>query len=417
MKPVCSSDGFQKRVFKNFSALVVIRGLGLIAPLISLPYILRVIGMELYGHVALSMIIGTFAGSIIQYGFPITAVKAVARNKASLIRLTCTYWNNYYASLLIALFVGIAHLTLTLSLPNFREMWLIHFGAIAMTIGTALFPHWFFLGIEKSFIVALSTLFVRLTHLALILIFIRDPEDFVYVNLLGAVGAWLNVLIAIWLIVFQLGVRPIPVRLQTIARVIHNTFPAFLLQWAPNMYNSASMILLGFYVSPVLLGGFNAANTLVTTVSAIGQLLANALLPVLSHSFDRHRLSAMILIVSGIFVAVSLYAFAPGFAQLLSNSGIETIQNNIRYLALSVPFLFVYLAFGHIYVALTEMRFLAGRLTVVISIVGFVCAFFLIPLFGEVGFAALMVLARASMALMAFTLYKTHVRQSKERTI
>lgn len=405
-------DGFKGRVLRNFSALVVVRGLGLIAPLIALPYILRVIGLENYGHVAFSMIVATFAGSIIQYGFPITAVKTVAEANRAGRGLDAAFWNNFHASLTIALVVGAAHLAVVLSLPAFRAMLPVHLGAILMATGIALFPHWLFLGLERSFYVAFSTLLVRLGHLGLIVVFIRDPGDYVLVNYLGAAAAWLNIAIALWLILGRFGLRPTAPAPRRIARVIREVFPAFLLQWSPNLYNSASAILLGFHVPPAVLGGFNAANSLITVVGALGQLLSNAFLPILSTGFDRHRVAATILMAAGVVIALLAWLLAPVAAAVLTDTGREVIAQNIRYLSFSLPFLFAYLAYGHNYVALTEKRILAGRLTAVFSLIGLALAFILIPRIGVAGFAWVLVLSRGGMALMVYILYRQHRRET-----
>jgi PST family polysaccharide transporter len=81
-------------------------------------------------------------------------------------------------------------------------------------------------------------------------------------------------------------------------------------------------------------------------------------------------------------------------------------------LVFSVPFLFTYFAFGHNYIALTEKRVIAGKITVAISVSCLGLALLLIPLSGVIGFAAIMVIARGSMALMGFLLFKQHRRET-----
>jgi len=404
-------DGFKVRVLRNFSALVVVRGMSMIAPLVALPYILRVIGLENYGHIAFSMVVATFAGSIIQYGFPITAVKTVAKANRAGRGLDSVFWNNFHASLTIAIAVGTVHLLVVLSIPAFRAMLTVHIGAILMATGTALFPHWLFLGLERSFYVAFSTLLVRLGHLILIVVFIRDPSDYVLVNYLGGVAAWLNISIGLSLIIGRFGLKPTLPDPLKIWRTICDVFPAFLLQWSPNLYNSASAILLGFHVSPAVLGSFNVANSLTTVVGTLGQLLANAFLPILSTGVDRHRVAATTLISCGVLVTFIAWFLAPFAAAVLSDSDRDIIAQNIRYLSLSLPFLFVYMAYGHNYIALTEKRTLASRLMALFSLGGLTLAFVLIPRMGIVGFVWVLILSRGSMALMVYILYLQHRRE------
>jgi PST family polysaccharide transporter len=387
---------------------MIVRGLNLIAPVIALPYILRIVGLENYGHVAFTAVIATFAGSVIQYGFSVTGVKAIAsaRNDADLLALT--FWRNFFASMLIGIMVVAGHAVIMLSLPSFRAMWPLHLGAILLAAGNALVPHWLFLGLERSYYVAISTFIVRFSYLLLIVLFVRAPQDYVLINFLGAAVAWLNMVIALAIVSGMFKLAPSRVKLGHIVETIQDGFSPFLLQWTPNLYNSASIILLGFHVSPAALGAFNAANAVVTLVTSLGQLLANAFLPILSTSFAWHKVSSRLLIVTGLVLAVTIMLFAPVLAFLLAESGRDVITRDLFYLSLSIPFLFGYYAFGYNYVSLTDRRNQAGYSVLLISLAGLLLSFILVPPFASAGVGAVLFVARGSMFALSYAIYRNH---------
>ncbi|MHA3793424.1 oligosaccharide flippase family protein [Sphingomonas sp. YL-JM2C] len=394
------------RVLRNFSSLMVIKGLNLIAPVIALPYILHTVGLENYGHIAFTTVIATFAGSIIQYGFSLTGVKAIASVREEPNLLAHIFWCNFLASLLIGLTVIAVHVGLVLSVPSFREMWALHIGAILLAAGNALVPHWLFLGLERSYYAAVGTFIVRFSYILLLILFVRTPQDYVLINFLGAGMAWLNIILALVVVIGVFRLLPIRIGYREIIYTIRNGFSSFLLDWTPNLYNSASIMLLSFNVSPITLGAFNAANTVVTLVTSLGQLLANAFMPILSTSFSLHRISSRFLVITGLLVATLVFAFAPFGAALLAANGQDMIERNLIYLAFSIPFAFGYYAYGYNYVALTEKREQAGYVVLLISILGILLSFFIVPALGSVGVAIILFLGRGSMFAMSYVIYR-----------
>ena len=68
-------------LLKNISYLGVVQGLNYILPLITLPYLVRVIGVEKFGVISLATAVISFFLVITDYGFNYTATREVALNK------------------------------------------------------------------------------------------------------------------------------------------------------------------------------------------------------------------------------------------------------------------------------------------------------------------------------------------------
>ena len=58
-----------KRIIKNISSLFSLQMATYIIPLINLPYLVRVLGVEGYGYLGFSLAITQYANLIINYGF------------------------------------------------------------------------------------------------------------------------------------------------------------------------------------------------------------------------------------------------------------------------------------------------------------------------------------------------------------
>ena len=385
---------------------MLVRGFNLLIPVITLPYILRVIGLENYGHIALSIAIATFLGSIIQYGFSISAVKEISQVRDNTADVADAFWRNFFTSLSLSVLIGALYFSMVLAIPFMQEQHVVYLGAFLLAAGNALFPHWLFLALERTHFVVVSTAATRVLYLALILVFLRAPQDYVLLNLLGAIGAWLNIAIAAYFIIGRFGLKPLAPARHHIVTTLRDGFHSFLIQWTPNLYNSASILILGLSVSPAVLGVFNAANAIITLVNSIGRLLSNAFLPILSTSLDKHNVVVRVLLGCGVFSMIIILLFAPYIATLLAPEGQEDIARNLRYIALGIPFVFGYFAYGLNYVALMSRSKTAGYSSLWISIAGMGAALALIPAFGAIGAAAVLLFTRAGLFLISYLIYR-----------
>lgn len=81
----------KKRLLANFASLIVLRGFQFLIPLITLPYLVRTIGLEKFGLINFALALGLYFGAVVQYGFGVTATREIARNRDDPEKLSQIY--------------------------------------------------------------------------------------------------------------------------------------------------------------------------------------------------------------------------------------------------------------------------------------------------------------------------------------
>jgi PST family polysaccharide transporter len=66
-----------KRLLSNFFSLSVLQGLNYLFPLITMPYLTRVLGMDKYGLVSYAAVIISYFQMVTDYGFNLSATKDI----------------------------------------------------------------------------------------------------------------------------------------------------------------------------------------------------------------------------------------------------------------------------------------------------------------------------------------------------
>src|SRR5690554_7474875 len=158
-----------KTLLENFFSLSALQVVSMLLPLITLPYVLRTIGYEKYGLIALALSLTAYFNSIVDYSFRITATRDVAVFRNSPKKLNLIYSKVITVKTLFLLLSLLIITVVVLTYPPFyQEKKLFFFSALSL-VGYMLFPEWFFQGIEKM-------KYITIINVSVKIIFARSEE-------------------------------------------------------------------------------------------------------------------------------------------------------------------------------------------------------------------------------------------------
>ncbi|HAJ45575.1 MAG TPA: hypothetical protein DCL54_03225 [Alphaproteobacteria bacterium] len=281
-----------RAVLKNMTALYLFQGLNYLLPLIIIPYLVRVLGLEVFGilmFVTAFIIIGRVW---VAFGFDLTATRLVAlygrERHAELSRLLA----DVVAVRLVLLFVfAVVCVSLFAVIPQFREhMPLLLFGLLILA-GEALLPVWLFQGLERMPPIVWIRAGARVGNLALVVAFVHGPEDVWLVPAFEALTIVCGSAVALAYAArsFKLwAVRPSSDRMLQLSQKGTAVFVANL---SVQLYTTLNMIVLGLIIGPVAVGAYAIAEKIYSAIRSLLSPFVQATFPGLSRSFDLDRTS------------------------------------------------------------------------------------------------------------------------------
>lgn len=413
IKNVMQADE-KKRLFSNIFSLGVLQGANYLFPLITAPYLIRVLGPEYYGLIAFSAATVAYFTLLTDYGFNLSATQQIALNRDDPPALNAIFSSVMIVKTLLMI-ISFALLCLLLfSFERFAQdapLYLITFIGV---IGQMLFPVWLFQGMETMKYITYVNVATKAFFTVAIFIFVQSQSDYMWVPLLTGVG---SVFAGLWSLYFVRKVFGIQFSWQPIAALkvqLIDGWHIFLSTIVMSLYTTSTTFILGLFTNNTIVGYFAAADKVILAAKGLFTPVVQALYPMLSKRIkeDQNRAMKQVEKVSfgmgayTLAVSILLWFFAQDIVLLLFG---ETYQSTVILLKIMafLPFL---IALSNIFGLLVMIN--AGykkQFTWILTasaILGLALSVLLVPVYAAQGSAITMLVVECFVTLAMFVFLK-----------
>lgn len=386
----------------NFSYLLLLQIASYIFPLITIPYLAKVIGAVGFGKIAFATAIISWVHTIADWGFSYTATRDVAKNKENIESVSRIISDVTWARTLLTLICGLILSFLVVFIPIFREnIWVIFF-TFLMVPGHILFPEWFFQAVEKMQYITFLNVLSKLCCLIAIFIFVKKPEDYLLQPLFISLGYMLSGAIAIFYIFFKWGCKLYKPNTKAIILTLKNSTDVFINNLMPNLYHSFSTMLLSFVGGDVATGKLDAGGKFSGALQQFMQVIFRTFFPFLSRRIEKHRSFAIFSLSVSFFLCSILFIFAPIIIRVFFTEEFSDCVIILQIMSISVFFLSMSIVYGTNYLILIHKENILRNITTYSSLAGFIISYPLIQYWGAVGAALTICFSRSFIGI--FTL-------------
>jgi len=393
----------KKRLLSNFFSLLSLQGLNYILPLLTMPYLFRVLGAEKYGFVAFAMATVFFLDKFVEYGYNLSATREIAVNHKNKEKLSEIYSTVISVKLLLAFISFVILSLLILTVEKFTSEWLLFYLTFLVVIGNAIFPIWFFQGIEEMKYISYFNITAKLFFTAGIFLFVSSSDDYIYQPLLNGLGFIFVGLYSLYFIRKKYDIRFTIQPMTNIKDSLVKSWNLFVGDFIPNLYNNFSTFLLGFVSSMETVGYFALANQLVSVVNNVVAIIRNVTFPYLNKNFSKFKQIAKILLLSGGFLSVLIFSLSYVAVPFVFGEKAYESLVYIYILALSPLLLSVNYTFGSNKMIVLNHDKEYKNTIIKVSLIGFVTALILVPTLEAYGAAINIIMTRLLLGTMIFT--------------
>lgn len=336
----------KKKLFKNFSSLTLLQISNYLFPIITLPYLLRILGPENYGLMAFAAAFAAYFGILVDYGFNLSIPPKISVQKNDKEKIA-----EIFSSVMMIkgalLAAGFLILLIVLSLiPKFnaeREIFLLSFLAVA---GQFLFPVWLFQGLEKMHFTAFISVVIKALSVIFIFILIKSPGDLHLLIFINSFSVVMIGAVSLLIIFFKLSIKFKWQELSIIKYYAKEGFHLFMSSVSISLYTTTNVFLLGLLAGNTFVGYYTAADKIRLAVQNLFLPVSQTIYPHLAGLFKDSVPSAInfikkILKSAGVFiftVCLLIFIFAGQIILLVAGSGYEASEAVLRIIAF-LPFI------------------------------------------------------------------------------
>lgn len=308
-------------------------------PLLTFPYLARVLGVEGFGLIGLAGAILGYAGLVVDWGFGFSGTRDIARHKDDPAEVRRILWSIVLAKATLAAICMLAIVVgATFVSASLRPV------LLASTIYLVTLPfnlEWVLRGVERLGKFAKGSIIGRLAAVPLVYLLVREPDDVaIAVIASGMGGVFVAIIYGIELQKLGLLGRPSFDVTQSWLS-FRESFHLFLSTVAISLYTSSIMVVLGIMSGPAQVGLYAAATRIQTPVRGLLSPISMVFFPRMSALgvADPERASHLarrLLLAQGGFallLTLALTFAAPLLVTLLLGPGFEDAVPVLRVLA------------------------------------------------------------------------------------
>lgn len=415
---------FKKRLDKNkdgqvlasnFKYMMLLQFASYIFPLLTIPYLAKVIGVDGFGKIAFAASVMVWFRTVTDWGFNYTATRDVSRNRDNLEKVSEIFSNVFWARICLGLISLLLLLLLIEVVPYFNDNEEILLVTFLMVPGQIFFPEWFFQAMERMKYITIFNIASKTLFTLLVFIFIKEKSDFILQPLFISLGYVVSGVFAMYLITVKWKVEVHRPDFQMILKTIKDSTDVFINNLMPNLYNSLSVVLLGFFGGSIANGLLDAGSKFVSISQQFMNVISRVFFPLLSRKISKHTLYTKLHLFVSIIATIMLLLLAPFIINFFFTEEFYTAIPVLQIMSLSIIFTSLISIYGTNYMLIKGYERELRNLTITSSILGFIISFPLIYYYGFIGAAITITATRAILGL-AIT-YKSYLLRNNKRAI
>jgi PST family polysaccharide transporter len=402
-----SKDG--KVLMENFMSLSLLQVVGYIFPLITLPYLARVIGVDKFGEIAFANSIEIYFVSILMWGFQFTATRDIAQNRDNKDKVSEIFSNVFAAQIVLFIVVSLLYAVCIYTIPVCYKHRVILWATYPVMFARFIFPDWMFQALEKMKFIVILQFAANLLFTVLIFVVIRDKSDYFWHPVVMSIGSIVAGIISLWLIFYRFQIKFTPT-FNHIWKQIKSSWDIFLSNIFSKLLQSLHIAILSSLKGDVATGIYSSGQKFYIVTNNFSNVLSRTFFPFLARKQNRHYIYTKISLALSLFMCLALFGTADLLVKIFYTPEFADSAKIIRILSFCPFFYFLSDTYGINYLVLYKKENTYRNINMYCTIVGILAALILIPVYGSFGVALNYTVTTGIIGCLTYLFARNHRR-------
>lgn len=326
-----------KTLLGNFTYLSILEIIGILFPLLTYPYLIRIIGAEKYGVIVFVQAIVSYVVIIINFGFNVSATKSVSENRDNSEKLSEIYSSITYLKLLI--FITLLFFAIPiLYIIQFKFFTILIF-FLGLCLQEIFFPTWFFQGVEKMKFITIISFISKLLFLLFTFIIIRKEDDYIYIPLLYSIGGIVTAIASFLILYNSFAIRFKKVKNSRLFCDIKDSTPFFASRLSSVIMERTNVLIIGAFFSYDMVSVYDICIKVISILKTPFMLIAQVLYPNVAKTKNSDVIKRLLkpVLIFGVILAILISLLSNIIISLLGGEQLQGATQILRIMVWYIP--------------------------------------------------------------------------------
>lgn len=300
-----------KRLINNAVSLFSLQLFSYILPLITVPYLVRVLGVERFGLISFSQALIAYFLVITDFGFNLSATQAISEARGNSKKINEIYSYVIYSKILLVLLCSFVFVILVSNVNFFQKEKLFYLFAFLLVLSSSFSTSWYFQGIEKMQYISRITILTSILSTIGIFSLIRQESDYILYPLIMACTSAFSVLVSFYFIKVKFKQRFLAPSLNVLKSYFINNLAFFLSRVSVSLNTVSNTFILGIATTTTVVGYYAAAEKIYKAMIAMYAPISQSLYPymVVEKNLILYKKVFFILNIVNVLLIVFIFMF------------------------------------------------------------------------------------------------------------
>ncbi len=301
-----------KGTFFNTFMLYLLTAAKTIFPLITLPYLSRVLSVECYGVVSYVKAVMSYVQITVDFGFLFSAVKEIVETEGNKQKISEIIGETIVSKLLLSAVAFFAIVILGLNIDILRKNFLFLILSTLVPVLSSFLMDFLFRGIEKMQIITIIFVIMKTISTVLTIILIKGDTDVNLIPVFDIISSLIAIIIS-WIFVKNLGYGFKFTNLKNCLSKIKISFGYFANSVASSAFGTLNTVLMGIFMKDTAqIAYWSVCMQMVGAVQNMYVPISNGIYPYMIKNKDTKLIKKIMLIF------LPLILIGSGFCYILS---------------------------------------------------------------------------------------------------
>jgi len=266
---------FLKKQTKDFIIYGFGQAVNLISPLIVIPYIVSICGEVGLGKAGVGFSLALIAIVLVDYGSYINGTKEVSINNTNKEILEERFTTIYLAKFILMLAVISLCSIIIFTIPFFQKDKTQLLFSLFIVVGQFINPIWFFQGLQNFQWITIINLLSKAIYVSSVFLFIKKPEDYIYINLLLGIGLIIASLLGFFWIYHTFSFSLKKCSFTAALTLIKSEFSLTVSQLFFSFYQYAPIMIISYVCGSFIAGQYKILDQVIMIFRTYFQMFFN----------------------------------------------------------------------------------------------------------------------------------------------